>query len=295
MRSAFWRVFFLIAMFAVYSSFGFKKMDYREGMNKNVCKSFRNDVLLYLVFVDSKETMSWSEFDMQSTLDSVNTAVKWLQAQAIKNNVPLRIKTSHYIGSPFATVKKNLAQGTIQQTLYVPNLKKGIEELNNWTDGISKKVGTTFNILPKDGIPDIKNPKDKERLIAFLRDDYAVESVALVFLVNNYFKTDISVCLNTYDTKDIEFAIVSYKYPSEIAHSVLALFGAAPVFKSPFRRNEKKIAAAQELCTHDIMQEPYGKDIQKLEIGEYTRYLIGWSESLDLKYHKLLIDNYINY
>jgi hypothetical protein len=295
MKPAGWRILTLILFILVYSSFGMKRMDYSEGMKKNVCKIFRNDVLLYFVFVDSKETMSWTEFDMQSTLDSINIAVKWLQDQALKNNISLRIKTSHFIGNPYATVKKNLPQGTVEKTLYESGLKSGIASLNDWADGIAKKVGATFNIPAKDGIPDVKNPKDNERLIAFLRDDYAVESVALIFLVNNYYKNDISICLNTFNTDNIEFAIVSYKYPAEIAHNVLALFGAAPLFKGPFRKNEKKIKMAQDLFPNDIMQEPYGKNIQRLEIGDYTKFLVGWSESLDSKYHKLLTDNYISF
>jgi len=273
-----------------YSSFGMRKMRYVEGRKKNVCKVLQNDVLLYFVFVDSKETMSWTEFDMQSTLDSINVAVKWLQEQAKKNNIPLRIKTSYYIGQPFATVKKNLPNGSVEKTLYASGVKNGLVALNQWADAISRKVGSSFNMPVKDGIPDMKNPRDTERLIAFLRDDYGVESVALMFLVNNYFKEDISLCLNTYTTDDVEFAIVSYKYPSEIAHNVLALFGAAPLFKSPYRRNEKKIRMAWQWMPNDIMQEPYGKNIWQLEIGAYTRYLIGWTETLDSKYHSLLTD-----
>ena len=285
----------LFCLIAVVFSFGYKRMDYREGMRNNVCKVFKNDVLLYFIFVDSKETMPWSEFDMLSTLDSVNIAVKWLQEQALKNKVTIRIKSSHYIGNPYATIKKNLPQGTIEKSINGAGLSQGTQELNDWANGIAKKVGTTFNLTPKDGIPEVKNPKDKERLIAYLRDDYGVEGVALVYLVNNYFKNDISVCLNTFTDEDVECAIVSYKYPAEIAHNVLALFGAAPLFNSTYRRNDKKIKLAQELMPNDIMQEPYGKNINKLQIGEYTRYLIGWSETLDSKYHRLLTDNYINF
>jgi hypothetical protein len=48
-----------------------------------------------------------------------------------------------------------------------------------------------------------------------------------MFFVNNYFKADISIAMNTLSSDDIEFAIVSYKYPAEIAHNFLHLYGAA--------------------------------------------------------------------
>ncbi|NJM15009.1 MAG: hypothetical protein HC896_06170, partial [Bacteroidales bacterium] len=125
------------------------------------------------------------------------------------------------------------------------NFKQGLGELNSWADNIAKKVGASFFLTEKDGIPDIKNPKNKERLIAYLRDDNNVESVALLFMVNNYFRTDVSLPVNTMNGDDVEFAIVSYKYPSELAHNILHLFGAADLSPTLYRRHEKKI---QELA-----------------------------------------------
>ena len=140
-----------------------------------------------------------------------------------------------------------------------------------------------------------KNPKNKERLIAHLRDEYNVESVALLFLVSNYYKEDISIAINTLDTQDVEFAIVSYKYPSEIAHNILHLYGAADLYKTPFRRNDKKIKEALQLFPEDIMQDPDANDIWSLEIGEFTKYLIGWTDDLDSEFHFLLTDKIVNF
>ncbi|NJK96118.1 MAG: hypothetical protein HC905_15480 [Bacteroidales bacterium] len=191
-------------------------MDYRNAMYKNVCKDLKHDVLIYLIFVDNKTTAPWTEFDIQSTIDSVNIARLWLQEQARKNNIPLKIKTDYYIGPEYSTISKNLPQGTVYNSILEPNLTTGLKSINSWADAIAKKAGSTLNIPEKDGIPEVKTPRNKERLIAYLRDAYQVESVALLFMVNNYFKTDISVQINTFNTQDIEFAVVSYKYPSEI-------------------------------------------------------------------------------
>jgi hypothetical protein len=264
-------------------------------MYKNVCKDLKNEVLAYFVFVDTKTTAPWTEFDIKSTLDSINIAVNWLNQQAIKNNIKLRIRANYYIGKPYATVKRDLPQGSVEKTLNNSSLKQGLKDMNLWADAIAKKVGSTFNIPEKDGIPEVKNPKNKERLIAYLRDENKVESVALLLMVNNYYRDDISIPVNNYKTDDVEFAIVSYKYPSEIAHNLLVLYGAAPMYKCVYRRNDKKIAMAQQAFPKDIMLEPYAKHINELNIGPLDRYLIGWTDKLDEKYKNLLTDAIVNF
>lgn len=271
------------------------KMDYRKAMYNNVCKDLKNNVLLYFVFIDSRDTSPWTEFDIMSTIDSLGVAVKWLHNQAEKNNINLKIKTDYYIGNEFATISRNLPKGTVEKSLLEPGLEKGIQSLNKWSDYVAKIAGESFYMVNKDGIPQQQNPRDAERLIAYLRDEYSVESVALLFMVNNYFRNDISIALNTMTQEDVEFAIVSYKYPSEIAHNFLHLYGAADLYKTPFRRSEKKIRKAAEFFPNDIMQDPYARDIGELEISDYTKYLIGWNKEIDPTYESLITDKFIRY
>ena len=279
----------------VSTSFTYRRIDYERGMNKNVCKELKNNVLVYFMFVDSKETSPWTEFDLQSTIDSMKVAVDWIEQQAKDNGVQLNIISDYYIGTEYTTVRKNLPNGTVIKSATTPTLNKGLEELNQWADVIAKKVGTEVNIVEKDGIPEIKNPKNKERLIAFLRDEKHVESVALLYMVNNYFRDDISLPVNQLGTEDVEFSIVSYKYPAVIAQNILNLFGAADLSKTLYRRNEKKIKLAADFFPNDIMQDVYGKNIYNLNIGEFTQYLIGWSPKLDPKYQTLLTDKIANF
>src|SRR5208337_4694132 len=230
----------LIIFFFCLGSFSFQKIDYRWAMHKNVCKDLHHSVLMYFIFVDTKTTAPWTEFDIRSTLDSIAIAKRWILEQAKKYNAQVTIQTDYYIGKDYTTITKNLPYGSVYETAITPNFKEGLEDLNMWADWIAKKAGTSLNISKKDGIPEIKNPRNKERLIAYLRDAYKVESVALFFMVNNYFKTDISLQVNTMSTSDVEYAIISFKYPSEIAHNFLHLYGAADLYKTLYRRNEKK-------------------------------------------------------
>jgi hypothetical protein len=282
-------------IFIVSGSFTFEKVDYRKARNLNVCKDLKHDMLIYAIFVDTRSTAPWSEFDIKSTLDSLSLAKKWLLEQAAKNNVQLVIKTDYYIGKEVSTVNKNLPGGSVIKSSQTPNFKKGLKDLNDWADFLARKVGSTFNITQKDGIPEVKNPRNKERFIAWLRDEYKVESVALLFFVNNYYKTDISLQVNTMNTDDVEFSIVSYKYPSEIAHNVLHLYGAADMFKTPYRRNEKKIRKLAEMCPNEIMMDCYGRNIREMEISEYTRYLIGWQDNCDAKWQDFFVDKSVNF
>ena len=294
MRRLHIRVLFLGIAILFSSSFPVR-LDYRNAMYNNVCKDLKNNVLLYFVFIDSKGTSPWTEFDIMSTIDSLSVAVKWLHKEAGKNNIPLKIKTDYYIGNEYATITRNLPKATVEESLLEPNLEKGIASLNKWSDYVAKIAGESFYMVAKDGIPQQSNPRDTERLIAYLRDEYSVESVALMFMVNNYFRNDISIALNTMNEDDVEFAIVSYKYPSEIAHNFLHLYGAADLYKTPFRKSEKKIKMAQNLFPNAIMQDPYAKSINDLEISDYTKYLIGWNLVMEPDHENLYLDKFIRY
>jgi hypothetical protein len=208
-------------------------------------------------------------------------ALEWLQQKAKENGIPLRIISDYYIGQGYTTIRKNLPYESVIKSVQTPNIHKGFEGLNQWGDYIAKRVGSEVQISEKDGIPEVKNPRNKERLIAHLRDEKKVESVALLYMVNNYYRDDISLPVNQLNSNDVEFAIVSYKYPAVIAQSILNLFGAADLYKTVYRRNENKIKLAAQYFPNDIMQDVYAKSLDDLEIGEYTKYLIGWTKTLD--------------
>lgn len=282
-------------IFIMFASFSTKRVDYRHGMQNNVCKNLKDKVLVYFVFVDTKETAPWTEFDIRTTLDSIQVALSWIENQAHNRGISLTIHSDYYIGNEYATIRKNLAFGTVQSTATTPNVRKGLQEINKWADGISARIGKEFQISPKDGIPEIRNPNNTERLIAHLRDENQVESVALLFMVNNYYRNDISLAVNHLGSNDVEFAIVSYKYPSVIAQNILTLFGASDLYETFYRKNDKNIKLALEYFPKDIMQDAYSKSINYFEVNELTSYLIGWNNKLDIKYQPLLNDKVVGF
>jgi hypothetical protein len=285
----------LMLLLILPSSFKVNRIDYREGRFNNVCKDLKGDVLLYFMFVDSKYTSPWTEFDIQSTIDSIRAAINWLHLQAMENHIPLNIIADFYIGPEYTTIERNLPGPTVYESLTEPNPRKVRENIRRWSDGIAKIAGESVVLREKDGIPEIKTPKNKERLVAYLRDENKVESVALFYMVNNYYKTDVSMPVNIYHTDDVEFAIVSYKYASEIAHSFLHLYGAADMYETLLRRNARNIRTLTSLYPDEVMQEPYGKSLNDLTISDYTKYLIGWTEILDPVLVPLMEDKMIDY
>ncbi len=266
--------------------------DFSLGRHNNVCKDLKNDVLLYFVFVDTRTTSPWSEFDILTTIDSIQVAARWLETQAIRNDVKLNVKTDYYIGDEFATIQRNLPRKSVKETLEDQNLIKGMNSLNRWGDYVSKTIGESLYVKEKDGIPTQKKPGTKERLIAFLRDEYKVESVALLLMLNNYYRSDISLTINTLHNDDVEFSVVSYKYPSEIAHCFLHLYGAADLNKSHIRKSIRKIRLANHAFPDDIMSDVYARSLKDLEIGDFTRYMIGWTDELDSEYEPLLTERF---
>ncbi|MBN1416519.1 MAG: hypothetical protein JW973_15550 [Bacteroidales bacterium] len=265
-------------------------MNFTRGRHNNVCKVFKGNVLVYIIFVDNRETAPWTEYDIRTTLDSLNLAIHWLNSQANQHGRELNLITDYYVGEEYTPVKKALPQGTIRQSVSQGSFNQGIVQLNGWADYIAKRAGSSMNIQPKDGIPDIPIPRNVERLIAFLRDQKQVESVALLLMLNNYFRNDISIPMNHLDDKDVEFAIISYKYPAVIAQNILNLFGAADLYETVYRKNDKKIKIAQDMFPDDIMQDTYGGKIDRYTIGQLTKYLIGWENELEDKYKVLLTD-----
>ena len=65
----------LLALFLV----GCKNYHRIGTVRNNVCKSLENKTVLYAVFVDSEGTHPWTEYDISSTLDSIQVSINWLK------------------------------------------------------------------------------------------------------------------------------------------------------------------------------------------------------------------------
>ena len=256
-------------------------------VDNNVCKKLRGHVLVYAVFVDSKYTGDWSTHDITSTLDSIRTAMRWVEDQAHTRAIPLTIDVACHQRDGIVPVAADLQRKTVGPTLLGGN---GIRNIDRWADKAAKQAAAAFG-------PDTARitrskivPRDTDRLIARIRDQYKVDDVALLFFVDNYFREDVSVVLHAGETEHVEYGVVSYKRPAIIAHEFLHLFGALDLYITPFdRRNaaqRRKVYAMREF-PDEVMAFAY-RSLDSLRVLPLSEYLIGWRNDLDPGYLKLI-------
>ncbi|MEW6467627.1 MAG: hypothetical protein AB1458_01815 [Bacteroidota bacterium] len=259
------------------------KVDVRYGMDNNACKKMQGKALMYLVFVDTKTTKPWSNFDLASALDSARKAAKWLEKQAKDNNHILNISVDYYGSkSKTKTISKELPKASIYESLDGLTLETSINKLNKYADDLCKKIISTAFPSQSKG----SKISAREKLVNLLRDKYNVEHVALMFMFNNYYMEDFSITTNTMSKEETEYAMTSYKNPSLIASQVLSLFGAAGMGEYYLKKRNKNAKWAREQFPNDIMINAF-RPIEELEIGPYTQYMIGWTDVIEKKYEKL--------
>jgi hypothetical protein len=255
----------------------YKASDGSVTKNRNVCKELKGTVLLYLIFVDTQYTGPWTDSDISSTFESAKTATDWLQQKAIENGTTLNFQLKYYQSGKKRTIAKDLPGKSVYGSLRIPLF--GTKLLNKWGDQVAAMAGEKLKLVGEIDKSVIKRPKDRDKLIAKLRDVYNVENVALLYMVNNYYKEDLSLSMNTASNKEIEYSIISYKNPAVIAHQILNLFGASDLNTNAFTPNSKLKKLAAETWPNEVMVRT-DKTVDNLEIGSLTRYLVGWSDTL---------------
>jgi hypothetical protein len=258
-------------------------------VNNNVCKLLKDKVVLYAIFVDSKYTNTWTEHDIYSSVDSINLAIEWIEEEAQKRGVPLDIELDfHQDAKEIIPIEANLMRKTLSGTLFSPN---GVRNVDRWADKVAK---TALTIYGRDTSRVTRTkivPKDRERLLARIRDVHKTDNVALIYFINNYYTDEVSVAIHTAMDTDPEYAIVSFKEPATIAHEFLHLFGALDLYRSPFD-NPKKARRYKEFALrefpNEIMAFPH-RGLDSLQISPLTEYLLGWDRELDEKYADMIL------
>ena len=260
-------------------------------VNNNVCKKLQGPVVLYCIFVDSKYTHPWSDYDIRSTLDSVRKATTWLEQKARENNTALAIKIRYHQNKRAIPIVQNFSNRTLSRTLLTKVPQVGIGRVDRWANLIARNAGKS---LPPDTATRIttKNTiSDRERLIARLRDMYKTDNVALMYFINNYFEDEMSVTLHSANDDKTEYSIVSFKHPSVVTHEFLHLFGALDLYVGPFdkkRAMRKRKRWAMEQFPREVMAFAYRR-LDSLEVSPFTKYLIGWSNKLDEQTRRTLL------
>ncbi|MEQ8908940.1 MAG: hypothetical protein RIC95_07095 [Vicingaceae bacterium] len=259
-------------------------------VNNNVCKKLTEKVVLYAIFVDSRYTNPWSTFDISSTTDSINKAICWIEKQAKERGINLDIELDfHQDSKKIIPIETNLPRKTLSASLFT-STGVNIRNIDRWADKVGKKAlqiyGTDTSTITKTKI----KPKDRERLIARIRDIHKTDNVALMYFINNYYTDEISVALHIGSDQNPEYSVVSFKKPSVIAHEFLHLFGALDLYISPFdkkRKARKKKDFVMKNFPNEIMAFPY-RSLDSLSISPLTEYLLSWDNELSKEHQQML-------
>lgn len=260
-------------------------------VDNNVCKKLYGNVVLYAIFVDSKETKPWSDYDITSTLDSIKKAINWITKKAEENSKYLNIQLRYPQNNHKIPISMDLPKKTLNKTIFQVPLSSGLKTIHTWSDKVAALAAKTLPLDTSKIISTKNSLADKERLIARLRDIYKTDNVALVYFVNNYYKSEISVTFNIFSRTEIEYSIVSFKQPSVIAHEFLHLFGAWDLYITPFDNNKeakKRKAFVMKEFPNEVMAFAY-RNIDSLNISPFTKYCIGWDKQLDKKYTEMIL------
>ncbi len=266
-----------------------KNMIYHiASVNNNVCKKLKGEVVLYAIFVDSKYTGIWTQYDMSSTIDSIKLATKWIEKEAVKNGISLSIKIDYHRNKKIIPIATNFQRRTLSGTLFGSN---GIKNVDRWADKVAKEALKPYGPDTSSTTKTKIVPKDREKLLARLRDIHQTDNVGLIYFINNFYTDEVSVVLHASEDYSPEYGIVSFKSPGTIAHEFLHLFGAFDLYLSPFDKKKdikKKKEFAMKEFPNEIMAFPHRR-LNTLEISPFTKYLIGWENQLDSKYKDMLI------
>ena len=259
-------------------------------VNNNVCKRLSGKVILYAIFVDSRYTNPWSTYDILSTSDSINKAISWIEKQAKEKNILVDIELDfHQDLKRIIPIENNLPRKTLTASLLTPT-GVNTRNIDRWADKVGKKAlqiyGPDTSTITRTKI----SPKDRERLLARIRDIHKTDNVALMYFINNYYTEEISVALHISSNNNPEYSVVSFKNPSVIAHKFLHLFGALDLYISPFDKNrkaKKKKDFVMKNFPNEIMAFPY-RSLDSLNISPLTEYLISWDNKLSKEHQQML-------
>jgi len=243
-------------------------MDNDFGRNHNVCKKLKGKVLLYVVWVETRNSTKWSDFELNTTVEALKTSIGWLQDQAGHEGVDLVFQFDASFNDSVSSVYQKLG-GTVPS---FTESDEGLLKIDKWTDKIVKVSS---------------GRKSKLELVTDLRNEYRAESVALIFMLCNYYKTDYIYSFNTTSNEDIEYAIISSKRPTLITQSLLNLFGAPYLYHHPSTVNKRNTKVVQKLFNTDVMANTE-YDLIQLELGPITKYFIGWADTLDADLEKMV-------
>lgn len=274
---------FYIPLFFLFSCKSAKEIDTRWARDRNIGSKLIGKTVVYTVFVDTKTSLPFSGFDIASTKDSLNRVYQWVSEEAKKYNQNLEIIPIYFQTTSKFTINKNLPYDRLSQA-FEDGEYSNESKLGKWATAIVKLASKEVNLPNGEVLPAKPKLKPFEALVTKLKLIHKAENVVVFFMINNYYIIDISAVINHMQDKEIEFAINSGKNTNLLAAQLLTLFGAQNLASGNNSSYViKKIEIAEKQFPKDVMRD-YESDLGELNIGEFTAYMLGWSQEVKPEY-----------
>lgn len=257
--------------------------------NRNTCKMLTDSVLIYAVFVDTDLYHPWTEFDIHSTMDSLQKAGNWIRQQAGAYSKKVHFQNVQYHDGGKLTIYEKSAKVRLglHASTFVKGKRSKIKYWVSWADAISKKAGRGLKYTSSSKISKRLRITDVQSLNQALRDKYNRENVAILFFVNGYLEDHPSYTFNSESNQFAEYAIITNKNPAVISHELLHLFGAVDLYPNLAYPNFH-FGELAEKFPDEIMRIQH-KEITRLSVSPITAYFVGWQDSLDKPNTRLLL------
>lgn len=262
--------------------------------NQNVCGLLKDSVVVYAIFVDVDQYHPWTVYDIESTMDSLNKAMSWVEGQAAANKQRLGIVSVMHEQQSKWSISEARAKPTVLRlnlNLLGSYKKKHQGHVDAWADKIATYAAKGVKKPTETKLGTKSKVVNVERLVARLRDLYETDNVALLFFLNGYYENHPSMSLHTYSNGPaVEYSIITNKNPAVIAHEFLHLFGAIDLYPHPAHRtfNYKELEAAYP---NELMRIQH-TSINSLMLSPITKYYIGWQKNLDKENTRMLYHLY---
>ncbi|MFT5822974.1 MAG: hypothetical protein ACI8ZM_004231 [Crocinitomix sp.] len=255
--------------------------------NRNVCGHLKDSVILYAIFIDINELHPFTQYDIQSTMDSVQKACNWIQKQADTNQITLSIKpVLHKTRGKYSFYERR-ALTHLSLNQIGSKKRRHYNQLMDWADKVSRYASRGIKRQKSSKLGSKIRVNNTEQLIARLRDQYKTDHISLMFFINGYYERPRSFTFNSETNgPNVEFSLITHKNPSDITHELLHLFGAIDLYPHGQQANFNYSEIAEKY-PNEIMRISH-KNIDKLMLSPITKYYIGWENDLDKADTRLL-------
>ena len=231
----------------------------RKSYNNGSCYDMTNDLCYLIIYLDDTES-NWNESEKNNFMEKkFLVSLDYLSRKASDYSVTLSTKYTIYPDNN-TSVRFN---GIIESDVVENGRQEDI--LNN----LAISMGYS----------------SPEEMDSSLKDNLGVSQLAYLLVANKNGRS-YKYSYVTTESRTIEFcvffddAITYYRDTCNptVAHEILHLFGAEDYY-DPYGKMPEREKLAKELYPNDIMLT-LPKDVNDAEIGPYTAYCLGWTNTL---------------